>query len=223
MRLGSSKLSWQSAWQSTSPEWCSKAAWWDGPRPPRGHDRRLFQGSTKGTPRWPRGQDDRCPTCRQADGDEHADVFRERWLDGARAHGGRRQRPDRAELGERSRSGPSERLPARAWDTGSADELAIPKLRQGPTPSFWSRAARAGPGRGRPGGLRQRGVDPQVDRLVEQWACTAEQGPGLRRCRGLDEQVRAFRERPLRAPIRICGRRQGGAGPEPGGVRHKAW
>ena len=43
-----------------------------------------------------------------------------------------------------------------------------------------------------------------------------------RLCRGLDEQVGVFRERPLEAATRICGWTQGGTGPRTRRVRHKA-
>jgi Transposase, Mutator family len=163
--------------------------------------------------------------------DEHADVLRETvaWMarelmeaDVSAQLG--------AELGERSLERITHRngYRPRQWDTrvGSI-ELAIPKLRQGSYfPSFLEPRRRAEQAlvavvqEAYVNGVSTR----KVDRLVAQLGL---QGMGKdqvsRLCRGLDEQVRVFRERPLE-----------GAYPylwldakvervrEPGGVRHKA-
>ena len=135
-----------------------------------------------------------------------------------------------AELGERT----SDRLThrngyrPRTWDTrfGSID-LAIPKLRQGSYfPSFLEPRRRAEQAlvavvqEAYVNGVSTR----KVDRLVQQLGLHhLDKDQVSRLCRGLDEQVRVFRERPLE-----------GAYPylwldakvervrEPGGVRHKA-
>jgi len=135
-----------------------------------------------------------------------------------------------AELGERT----SERLThrngyrPRTWDTRVGElELAIPRLRQGSYfPSFLEPRRRAEQAlvavvqEAYVNGVSTR----KVDRLVEQLGLHhLSKDQVSRRCRGLDEQVRVFRERPLE-----------GAYPylwldakvervrEPGGVRHKA-
>jgi putative transposase len=135
-----------------------------------------------------------------------------------------------AELGERT----SERLThrngyrPRRWDTRVGDlELAIPRLRQGSYfPSFLEPRRRAEQAlvavvqEAYVNGVSTR----KVDRLVEQLGLHhLSKDQVSRLCRGLDEQVRVFRERPLE-----------GAYPylwldakvervrEPGGVRHKA-
>ena len=135
-----------------------------------------------------------------------------------------------AELGERT----SERLThrnryrPRSWDTRVGElELAIPRLRQGSYfPSFLEPRRRAEQAlvavvqEAYVNGVSTR----KVDRLVEQLGLHhLSKDQVSRLCRGLDEQVRMFRERPLE-----------GAYPylwldakvervrEPGGVRHKA-
>jgi transposase-like protein len=135
-----------------------------------------------------------------------------------------------AELGERT----SERLThrngyrPRRWDTRVGElELAIPRLRQGSYfPSFLEPRRRAEQAlvavvqEAYVNGVSTR----KVDRLVEQLGLHhLSKDQVSRLCRGLDEQVRVFRERPLE-----------GAYPylwldakvervrEPGGVRHKA-
>src|SRR5215207_7485281 len=135
-----------------------------------------------------------------------------------------------AELGERT----SERLThrngyrPRTWDTRVGElELAIPRLRQGSYfPSFLEPRRRAEQAlvavvpEAYVNGVSTR----KVDRLVEQLGLHhLSKDQVSRLCRGLDEQVRVFCERPLE-----------GAYPylwldakvervrEPGGVRHKA-
>jgi putative transposase len=135
-----------------------------------------------------------------------------------------------AELGERR----PERLThrngyrSREWDTRVGElELAIPKLRQGSYfPSFLEPRRRAEQAlvavvqEAHVNGVSTR----KVDRLVQQMGLHhLSKDQVSRLCRGLDEQVRVFRERPLE-----------GAYPylwldakvervrEPGGVRHKA-
>ena len=163
--------------------------------------------------------------------DEHADVLRESvaWMarelmeaDVSAQIG--------AELGERSLERTTQRngYRSRDWDTrvGSI-ELAIPKLRQGSYfPSFLEPRRRAEQAlvavvqEAYVNGVSTR----KVDRLVEQMGLHhLSKDQVSRLCRGLDEQVRVFRERPLE-----------GAYPylwvdakvervrEPGGVRHKA-
>ncbi len=163
---------------------------------------------------------------------EHADVLRESValmvreimeVEVARLAG--------AELGERA---PGERLAQRngyrerRWDTRVGEiELAIPRLRTGSyLPSFLEPRRRAEQAlvavvqEAYVNGVSTR----KVDRLVEQMGLRGlSKDQVSRMCRGLDEQVRAFRQRPLR-----------GAYPylwldakvervrEPGGVRQKA-
>ena len=102
--------------------------------------------------------------------DEHADVLREAvaWFV-RRADGGRGRRPDRRRPATRrspERVDPPQRLPrSAAGDTRVGEiELAIPKLRSRQLLPELPGAApplRAGAGRGRPGGLRQRRLDAQ--------------------------------------------------------------
>jgi putative transposase len=163
---------------------------------------------------------------------EHADVLRESvaWLVGelmeAEVSG-----LTGAELGERApdrRQAQRNGYRPRRWDTRVGEfELAIPKLRTGSYfPSFLEPRRRAEQAlvavvqEAYVNGVSTR----KVDRLVEQLGLrgmTKDQVSRL--CRGLDEQVSVFRERPL-----------AGAYPylwldakvervrEPGGVRHKA-
>ena len=118
-----------------------------------------------------------------------------------------------AELGERTPERVTQRngYRARAWDTRVGElELAIPRLRTGqllPVAS-WSRAG--GPSRPwsrwsrRPMSTASR--TRKVDRLVEQLGIAGMSKDQVSRlCRGLDEQVRVFRERPLEGATRICG------------------
>jgi putative transposase len=163
--------------------------------------------------------------------DEHADVLRESvaWM----AHQLMEAEVSGkigAELGERSLQRTTHRngYRPREWDTrvGSI-ELAIPKLRQGSYfPSFLEPRRRAEQAlvavvqEAYVNGVSTR----KVDRLVEQMGLHhLDKDQVSRLCRGLDEQVRIFRERPLE-----------GAYPylwldakvervrERGGVRHKA-
>ena len=164
--------------------------------------------------------------------DEHADVLRDSvaWLveelmnAEATALAG-------AELGERApdrRRSQRNGYRQRRWDTRVGElELAIPKLRQGSYfPSFLEPRRRAEQAlvavvqEAYVNGISTR----KVDRLVEQLGLQGMSKDTVSRlCRGLDEQVAVFRERPL-----------AGAYPylwldakvervrEPGGVRHKA-
>jgi transposase-like protein len=136
-----------------------------------------------------------------------------------------------AELGERApdrRQAQRNGYRPRRWDTRVGElELAIPKLRQGSYfPSFLEPRRRAEQAlvavvqEAYVNGISTR----KVDRLVEQLGLRGMSKDQVSRlCRGLDEQVTVFRERPLE-----------GAYPylwldakvervrEPGGVRHKA-
>jgi putative transposase len=144
-----------------------------------------------------------------------------------------------AEVGGLTGAGLGERAPdrrqtqrngyrPRRWDTRVGElELAIPKLRQGSYfPSFLEPRRRAEQAlvavvqEAYVNGISTR----KVDRLVEQLGLRGMSKDQVSRlCRGLDEQVQVFRERPLQ-----------GADPylwldakvervrEPGGVRHKA-
>jgi putative transposase len=163
--------------------------------------------------------------------DEHADVLRESvaWM-AAQLMNAEVSSRIGAELGERSLERTSHRngYRSRQWDTrvGSID-LAIPKLRSGSYfPSFLEPRRRAEQAlvavvqEAYVNGVSTR----KVDRLVEQMGLHhLSKDQVSRLCRGLDEQVRGFRERPLE-----------GAYPylwldakvervrERGGVRHKA-
>src|SRR5215210_3700822 len=89
----------------------------------------------------------------------------------------------------------------RPWDTRAGEiELAIPKLRQGSYfPSFLEPRRRAEQAlvavvqEAYVNGVSTR----KVDRLVEQMGLHLTKDQVSRLCRGLDEQVRIFRERPL--------------------------
>jgi putative transposase len=117
---------------------------------------------------------------------------------------------------------------SRVWDTRAGDvELAIPRLRQGSYfPSFLEPRRRAEQAlvavvqEAYVNGVSTR----KVDRLVQQLGVAGMSKDQVSRlCRGLDEQVRVFRERPLEGKYpyvwldakveRVR---------EPGGVRHKA-
>ena len=163
--------------------------------------------------------------------DEHADVLRETvaWM-AAQLMNAEVSSRIGAELGERRLERTTHRngYRSRDWDTrvGSI-ELAIPKLRTGSYfPSFLEPRRRAEQAlvavvqEAYVNGVSTR----KVDRLVEQMGLHhLGKDQVSRLCRGLDEQVRVFRERPLE-----------GAYPylwldakvervrEPGGVRHKA-
>jgi putative transposase len=90
---------------------------------------------------------------------------------------------------------------ARPWDTRAGEiELQIPKLRSGSYfPSFLEPRRRAEQAlvavvqEAYVNGVSTR----KVDRLVEQMGVHMSKDQVSRLCRGLDEQVQAFRERPL--------------------------
>lgn len=163
--------------------------------------------------------------------DEHADVLRESvaWMAAQLMDADVAARIG-AELGERSPDRLTHRngYRPRAWETRVGEiELAIPKLRQGSYfPSFLEPRRRAEQAlvavvqEAYVNGVSTR----KVDRLVEQLGLHhLSKDQVSRMCRGLDEQVQVFRERPL-----------AGAYPylwldakvervrEAGGVRHKA-
>src|SRR6188472_911583 len=109
-----------------------------------------------------------------------------------------------AELGERApdaRSAQRNGYRQRGWDTRVGEiELAIPKLRSGSYfPSFLQPRRRAEQAlvavvqEAYVNGVSTR----KVDRLVEQMGVHMSKDQVSRLCQGLDEQVRAFRERPL--------------------------
>ena len=163
--------------------------------------------------------------------DEHADVLRDSvaWMARELMEAEISARIG-AELGERSSERTTHRngYRPRAWDTRVGQlELAIPRLRQGSYfPSFLEPRRRAE--QALVAVVQEAYVNRvstrKVDRVVEQlglYHLSKDQVSRL--CRGLDEQVRVFCERPLE-----------GAYPylwldakvervrEPGGVRHKA-
>ena len=137
-------------------------------------------------------------------GSEHADVVRESvaWvvaeLMEAEVAG-----QIGAELGEVSPERVTQRngYRPRPWDTRAGEiELAIPKLRQGSYfPSFLEPRRRAEQAlvavvqEAYVNGVSTR----KVDRLVEQMGVHLTKDQVSRLCRGLDEQVQIFRERPL--------------------------
>src|SRR5215212_7046055 len=137
--------------------------------------------------------------------DEHADVLRQAvvWL---------AQELMEAEVGQAAGAGYGERsgervarrngYRPRAWDTRAGEiELAIPKLRSGSYfPSFLEPRRRAEQAlvavvqEAYINGVSTR----KVDRLVEQLGIASMSKDQVSRlCRGLDEQVQGFRERPL--------------------------
>jgi putative transposase len=131
-----------------------------------------------------------------------------------------------AELGQRSPDRVAQRngYRPRSWDTRVGElELRIPRLRTGSYfPSFLEPRRRAEQAlvavvqEAYVNGVSTR----RVDRLVEQLGIAGMSKDQVSRlCRGLDEQVRVFRERPL--PVSVAGR-QGGTGPRARRVRHKA-
>jgi putative transposase len=164
---------------------------------------------------------------------EHADVLRDSvaWLVAELME---------AEVGGLTGAGLGERAPdrrqtqrngyrPRRWDTRVGElELAIPKLRQGSYfPSFLEPRRRAEQAlvavvqEAYVNGISTR----KVDRLVEQLGLRGMSKDQVSRlCRGLDEQVQVFRERPLQAPIPTCGwtpRSNGSA--SPAGCATKRW
>jgi putative transposase len=192
----------------------------------------LFQQSDEGDTTMAEGP--RMTAAQLADkllSDEHADVLRESvaWMAQQLMEAEVTGRTG-AELGERSPDRLTHRngYRPRAWDTRVGElELAIPKLRQGSYfPSFLEPRRRAEQAlvavvqEAYVNGVSTR----KVDRLVAQLGIQGMSKDQVSRlCRGLDGQVRVFRERPLE-----------GAYPylwldakvervrEPGGVRHKA-
>src|SRR5918995_12046 len=139
-------------------------------------------------------------------GSEHADVIREsvRFMVDALMEA-EVSAAVGAEYGERAperRSTQRNGYRERVWDTRvGAIELAIPKLRSGPgyLPSFLEprRGAAAAPAavvqEAYVNGVSTR----KVDRVVEQLGVRMTKDQVSRLCRRLDEQVAAFRERPL--------------------------
>ena len=127
-----------------------------------------------------------------------------------------------AELGERApgrRQAQRNGYRERRWDTRVGEiELEIPRLRTGSyLPSFLEPRRRAEQAlvavvqEAYVNGVSTR----KVDRLVEQMGLRGlSKDQVSRMCRGLDEQVEAFRSGRWRAPIRTCGwtRRSSGSG-----------
>src|SRR5215213_9156006 len=135
-----------------------------------------------------------------------------------------------AELGQRTPDRVAQRngYRPRPWQTRAGEiELAIPKLRSGSYfPSFLEPRRRAEQAlvavvqEAYVNGISTR----RVDRLVEQLGIAGMSKDQVSRlCRGLDEQVRVFRERPLegRYPYLWLDAKLERVR-EPGGVRHKA-
>ncbi len=109
-----------------------------------------------------------------------------------------------AERGERTQERLTHRngYRPRRWDTRAGElELAIPKLRRGSYfPSFLEPRKRLGAGAGGrdPGGTYVAGVSTRkVDQVVESLGLRVSKSEVSRICAGLDEQVEAFRQRPL--------------------------
>jgi putative transposase len=137
-------------------------------------------------------------------GSEHADVVRESvaWVVGELMEAEVAAQIG-AELGEVSGERVTQRngYRPRPWDTRAGEiELAIPKLRQGSYfPSFLHPRRRAEQAlvavvqEAYINGVSTR----KVDRLVEQMGLHLTKDQVSRLCRGLDEQVQIFRERPL--------------------------
>jgi transposase-like protein len=135
-----------------------------------------------------------------------------------------------AQLGERTPERLAQRngYRSRGWDTRAGEiELAIPRLRQGSYfPSFLEPRRRAEQAlvavvqEAYVNGVSTR----RVDRLVEQLGIAGMSKDQVSRlCRGLDAQVRAFRERPLEgsyAYLWLDAKLERVR--EPGGVRNKA-
>ena len=137
-------------------------------------------------------------------GSEHADVVRESvaWVVAGLMEAEVAAQIG-AELGEVSGERVTQRngYRPRPWDTRAGEiELAIPKLRQGTYfPSFLHPRRRAEQAlvavvqEAYINGVSTR----KVDRLVEQMGLHLSKDQVSRLCRGLDEQVQVFRERPL--------------------------
>jgi transposase-like protein len=144
--------------------------------------------------------------------DDHADVIREsvRWV--------AQQLMEQevtdlvgAELGERRPEDPATHRNGyrpRRWDTRAGEiELQIPKLRQGSYfPSFLQ--PRKGSEQALVSVVQQAyvcGVSTRrVDQLVESLGLRVSRSEVSRICAGLDEQVGAFRTRPLEGRYRMC-------------------
>jgi putative transposase len=163
--------------------------------------------------------------------DEHPDVLRESaaWM-AAEPMEAELATQIGAELGERTPERVAHRngYRPRTWDTRVGElELAIPRLRQGSYfPSFLEPRRRAEQAlvavvqEAYVNGVSTR----PVDRLVEQLGVAGMSKDQVSRlCRGLDEQVGSFRERPLegRYPYLWLDAKVERVR-EPGGVRHKA-
>ena len=137
--------------------------------------------------------------------DEHADVIREavkavaRGVDGARGVRADRRRAWRAPAEDRATHRNGYR--ARRWDTRAGEiELQIPKIRQGSYfPSFLEPRRRSE--QALLAVVQQAyvcGVSTRrVDQLVESLGLRISKSEVSRICAGLDEQVEAFRTRPL--------------------------
>jgi putative transposase len=162
---------------------------------------------------------------------EHADVLRESvaWIVAELMEAEVAARIG-AEFGERTPERLAQRngYRPRSWDTRVGDlELRIPRLRTGSYfPSFLEPRRRAEQAlvavvqEAYVNGVSTR----RVDRLVEQLGVAGMSKDEVSRlCRGLDEQVRAFQERPLegRYPYLWLDAKVERVR-EPGGVRHKA-
>jgi putative transposase len=163
--------------------------------------------------------------------DEHPDVLRESaaWM-AAELMEAEVAAQIGAKLGQRTPERAAHRngYRPRTWDTRVGElELAIPRLRQGSYfPSFLEPRRRAEQAlvavvqEAYVNGVSTR----RVDRLVEQLGVAGMNKDQVSRlCRGLDEQVQVFRERPLegRYPYLWLDAKVERVR-EPGGVRHKA-
>jgi putative transposase len=131
-------------------------------------------------------------------------------LAGAAADGGRSLGADRggARGAHRRSRHVAQPLPPRRWDTRAGElELRIPKLRQGSYfPRFWSRARDRSRRSWRdPAGLCVRGLDPPRRPAGRVARLRISPREVSRVCAQLDEQVEAFRQRPLRATTPTCG------------------
>src|SRR5947209_11283927 len=148
---------------------------------------------------------------RQVLRDEHADVIRE----SVRAVAQELMEAEvcelvGAQLGERTEDRATHRngYRARRWDTRAGEiELQIPKIRQGSYfPSFLQPRKRSE--QALVSVVQQAyvcGVSTRrVDQLVESLGLRVSRSEVSRICAGLDEQVDAFRTRPLEAATRMC-------------------
>jgi hypothetical protein len=177
------------------------------------HARRTSHGSTtRRHRRWP--EQTGCRSRRSSGRvlvDEHADVLREsvKWL------AGQLMEIEVCELigverGERTEDRVTHRngYRPRRWDTRAGEiELQIPKIRQGSYfPSFLQPRKRSE--QALLSVVQQAyvcGVSTRrVDQLVESLGLRVSRSEVSRICGGLDEQVQAFRTRPLEAATSIC-------------------